>query len=222
MPMIRARAQARFTRFAATLARCTSGAIIIEFAMLIPLLALAGLGGIELANFAITNMRVNQIAVSLADNASRAKQASIGGAPRFREFDVNQAFTAAALQGEDLDLETSGRMILSSLEVNGAGGQWVHWQRCDGNMDVDPSYGVQGDGATGTGFPGMGPADDLVTAEEDSAIMFAEVVYQYDPVFFGGVVESQQIRKFAAMYVRDDRDLTQIYNPSPTSPVMAC
>lgn len=68
----------------------------------------------------------------------------------------------------------------------------------------------------------MGPADRLVIAEADSAIMFAEVVYQYDPVFFGGVVEAQQIRKFAAMYVRDDRDLTQIYNPSPTSPVKNC
>ncbi len=212
----------RARRFAAALARCTRGAIIIEFAMLIPLLALAGLGGIELANFAITNMRVNQIAVSLADNASRAKQATIGGAPRFREFDVNQVFTAAALQGEGLNIEERGRLILSSLQVNGAGGQWIQWQRCDGELDVDSSYGVQGDGASGTGFVGMGPADDLVIADEDAAIMFAEVVYEYRPVFFGGVVEAQQIHKFAAMYVRDDRDLTQIYNPSPASPVLGC
>jgi len=213
---------ARTAHLVAELKRCCRGAIIIEFAMLLPLIALAGLGGIELANFAITNMRVNQIAVSLADNASRAKQATIGGAPRLREYDVNEAFRAAALQGEGLNLEERGRLILSSLEVNGAGGQWIHWQRCDGDVDADSSYGVQGDGISGTALLGMGPADRRVIADEDSAIMFAEVVYQYDPVFFGGVVESQQIRKFAAMYVRDDRDLTQIYNPSPTSPVNGC
>lgn len=212
----------RARSFAAELARCCRGAIIIEFAMLLPLIALAGLGGIELANFAITNMRINQIAVSLADNASRAKQATIGGAPRLREFDINQAFTAAVLQGEGLNLAEQGRMILSSLEVNGAGGQWIHWQRCNGAVDAVSSYGVQGDGASGTGFAGMGPADHRVTAEADSAIMFAEVVYEYEPVFFSGVVGSQQIRKFAAMYVRDDRDLTQVYNPSPTVTVSSC
>lgn len=213
---------ARTARFAAELKRCCRGAIIIEFAMLLPLIALAGLGGIELANFAITHMRINQIAVSLADNASRAKQASIGGAPRLREYDVNEALRAAELQGDSLDIAARGRLILSSLEVNGAGGQWIHWQRCAGAVTASSSYGTQGEGSSGTAFPGMGPAARRVTAEDDSAIMFAEVVYQYDPVFFSGVVEPQQIRKFAAMYVRDDRDLTQIYNPSPTSPVSAC
>lgn len=213
---------ARAKRLAAELKSCCRGAIIIEFAMLLPLIALAGLGGIEVANYAITHMRVNQIAVSLADNASRAKQATIAGAPRLREYDVNEAFRAAVLQGEGLNLEERGRLILSSLQTNSAGGQWIQWQRCSGDVDAESSYGVQGDGASGTGFPGMGPADNRVAAEDDAAIMFAEVVYQYDPVFFGGVVESQQIRKFAAMYVRDDRDLTQIYNPSPVSTVNSC
>lgn len=212
----------RTARFATSLRDCCRGAIIIEFAMLIPLIALAGLGGLEVANFAMTNMRINQIAVSLADNASRAKQASISGAPQLREFDVNQAFTAAGLQGEGLDIATNARLILSSLEVNGSGGQWIHWQRCDGAINAVSSYGGQGTGSTGTSFAGMGPANRRVTAEANSAIMFAEVVYQYDPVFFGGVVDAQKIRKFAAMYVRDDRDLTQIYNPSPTSLVKNC
>ena len=213
---------ARTRHVAATLWRCRRGAIIIEFAMLLPLLALMGLGGIELANFAITNMRINQIAVSLADNASRAKQASISGAPRLREYDVNESFTASVLQGDGLDLATKGRLILSSLQVNGVGGQWIQWQRCQGAIAASSSYGVQGNGATGTSFAGMGPAGRRVTAEAGSAIMFAEVVYQYEPVFFSGVVAPQQVRKFAAMYVRDDRDLTQIYTPSPASAVRVC
>lgn len=212
----------RAAKFAARLRDCTSGAIIIEFAMLLPVIALMGLGGIEVANFALVNMRVNQIAVSLADNASRAKQATIGAAPRMREFDVNQAFSAAVLQADGLDLATNGRLILSSLQVNGSGGQWIQWQRCSGALSATSSYGTQGIGATGTAFAGMGPSTRLVTAESNAAVMFAEVVYQYRPVYFSGVVATQQIRKFAAMYVRDDRDLTQIYNPSPTSTVSSC
>lgn len=209
-------------RLAAGLRRCTSGAVIIEFAMLLPIMALAGLGGLEVANFALVNMRVNQIAVSLADNASRAKQAVIGAAPRMREFDVNQALAASVLQADGLDMATNGRLILSSLQVNASGGQWIQWQRCSGSLSATSSYGVQGTGATGTAFAGMGPTGRIVTAESNAAVMFAEVVYQYRPIYFSGVVPAQQIRKFAAMYVRDDRDLTQIYNPSPTSTVSSC
>ena len=58
---------------ARNLARDQSGLAMIEFAYTAPFLAVLGLGGVEIANYSITHMRVSQIAVSLADNASRAK-----------------------------------------------------------------------------------------------------------------------------------------------------
>ena len=61
-----------------------------------------------------------------------------------------------------------------------------------------------------------------MTADVGSAIMFVEVAYNYRPLFFQGVVKSTVIRKEAALLVRDDRDLTQIYNPSPTVTPALC
>ncbi|MDD3799171.1 MAG: TadE/TadG family type IV pilus assembly protein [Novosphingobium sp.] len=204
------------------LLRDRDGMALVEFAYSLPLLLLLGLGGVEVANYSIAHMRVSQLAVSLADNASRAKQEIVAGVPHMRELDVNDAFEAAELQSGKFDIEGNGRMILSSLEVNSDGGQWIHWQRCIGDAPYSSSYGVEGDGATGTSFPGMGPSDRRITSEPGFAIMFAEVVYDYKPVAFPSLIPDVPIRKVAAMYVRDDRDLTQIYNPSPAATVSSC
>lgn len=206
--------------------RCdTSGLAYVEFAYMLPILMSLGLGGIELANLAITHTRISQIALSLADNASRAKQEVTTGLPRMRETDVKQVLTAAQLQGGDLGLMDNSRLILSSLEKNAEGGQWIHWQRCAGRKSYAPGYGVQGAGKTGTSLKGMGPATRQVAADTNFAIMFVEVAYDYQPIIFGSLFGPQEIKKTAAMYVRDDRDLTgdparagkygNLYNPSP-------
>ncbi len=216
---------ARFGRRLAGLRRDTSALAYVEFAYMLPILMSLGLGGIELANLAIAHMRISQVALSLADNASRAKQKVTSGLPRLRETDINQALTAAQLQASDLKLKENGRLILSSLEKNADGGQWIHWQRCSGSKAYPSSYGIQGDGATGTAMKGMGPTGRQVAADTSFAIMFVEVAYDYQPIIFGSLIGNRQIVKTAAMYVRDDRDLTgdptrggkygNVYNPTP-------
>lgn len=194
----------------------------IEFAYSLPFLMILGLGGIELANYSIVHMRVSQLAVSLADNASRAKQEVVSGVPRMREYDVNEAFLAAQLQSGALDIANNGRLILSSLEVNEEGGQWIHWQRCFGDTGHTSSYGDEGEGESGTDFDGMGPDGRKVQAEDGFAIMFAEVVYDYEPLIFDRFIKDNPIRKVAAMFVRDDRDLSELYNPEPAAVVNSC
>jgi hypothetical protein len=213
---------ARVRRRLADLAGDRSGLALIEFAYTAPFLVLLIGGGVELTNYSITHMRISQIAVSLADNASRAKEDVVSGVPRMREIDVNEAFAAARLQGGRLNVEENGRLILSSLEVNDDGGQWIHWQRCIGDADYDSSYGAEGDGAEGTSLTGMGPAGRQASSEDGFAIMFVEVVYDYEPIMFGGTVKDATIRKTAAMYVRDERDLSGLYNPSPAATVNDC
>ena len=189
------------------LARDRSGLAMIEMAYAAPFLMLLGLGGVEVANYAIIHMRVSQLAVSLADNASRAKQEVVSGVPRMREVDVNEAFTAAIVQAGQLDV---------------AGGQWIHWQRCFGEAPYASSYGEQGDGAEGTELAGMGPAGRQVQAETGYAIMFAEVSYEYQPIMLGDFIEDRRISKVAAMFVRDNRDLSQLFNPAPGAAVNDC
>jgi hypothetical protein len=209
-----------------------SGVALIEFAYSLPFMTILGLAGIELANYSITHMRVSQIAVSLADNASRAKEEIVSGVPYIREYDINDAFQASSLQSGSLDIETNGRLILTSLETNAAGGQWLHWQRCFGAKSAyTSSYGKQGDGKTGTSVTGMGPVGRQLKAESGYAIMFAEVVYEYEPIIWTQFVPDGPIRKIAAMYVRDDRALSNPNNPddpnypsnpAPAAPVNSC
>lgn len=197
-----------------------SGVAAVEMAVALPLLVTLGMGGLELASFALANLRVNQIAIAVADNASRAKLTSISGAAQFREYDVVETFRSADLAYPGMAVFTNGRIVLSSLETNSSGGQWIHWQRCRGSKSVGSKYGTQGTGATGTSFAGMGPTGSVITAESGSAIMFAEVYYDYRPVVVPGATIT--IYRHAALYVRDDRDLSQIYNPSPTATVYSC
>lgn len=196
----------------------------VEFGLLAPVMTTLGLGAIELANMALVYTRVSQVAIQVADNTSRAKQSTGTSGAMMREYDVNDALAQVDVVYPGLKIFTNGRVIVSSLEQNASGGQWIHWQRCQGTYTTGTSkYGVQGTGATGTAFAGMGPSTSRVTADAQSAIMFVEVYYRYQPIFFNiGVATSPTIYRAAAMYVRDDRDLTQIYNPSPTATVQSC
>nr|WP_246448685.1 TadE/TadG family type IV pilus assembly protein [Novosphingobium flavum] len=221
MPVIGCRTPLRYLLH---LLRDRAAVSAVEFALLAPLLTTMGLGAIELANMAMVYTRVSQVAIQVADNTSRAKQSTGTSGAMMREYDVGDALSQVDVVYPGLKVFSNGRVIVSSLEQNASGGQWIHWQRCRGSYTTGTSkYGTQGTGITGTSFAGMGPAATVVTADSQSAVMFVEVYYQYQPIFFRiGNAASPVIYRAAAMYVRDDRDLTQIYNPSPVATVYSC
>lgn len=192
--------------------------VLIEMAFCIPLLVLLGLGGLEMANLTLANTRISQIGLSVADNASRIAVGSSLSLPRVREVDINEVFTGAEQQADRLNLGERGRIILSSLERNVEDGQWLHWQRCYGDLDVESTYGDQGDGITGTDFPGMGPEGAEVTAPPGSAVMFVEIVYDYEPLVYGNWLGPRTIRSTAAFNIREGRDLSQLYPVAGVTP----
>jgi Flp pilus assembly protein TadG len=207
-----------------------SGVILTEFAFAMPIFLSLGLGGIEMANRQISFTKISQITLTVADNLSRAK-ADVGLAlPQLREVDINDAFVGAQLQAGNLDLLTNGRIVVSSLQQNASGGQWIAWQRCKGLKVAVSAYGVEGTGKTGTAFKGMGPAPDSskITADANSAVIFAEVTYTYTPLVAKYLLGPATIKKEAAFYVRDDRDLVLgddangTHNPSPAVTKSTC
>lgn len=216
------------------LGRDNSGLALLEFAFSLPLVLFLGVAGIETANLAVTNMRVSQIALNLADNASRVGERTQMATQELREADVNDVLQAIRLQGEDLRITELGRVTLSSLEADAAGTQRIHWQRCIGlrsGAGYDSSYGTapttagtqQGPGFAGTVVPGgMGPAGRLVMAPPSSGVMFVEINYDYQPIvgLFG--IGSGRIHYTASFIVRDNRDFRQIFNPAPAAPRSTC
>lgn len=211
---------AKAWRSASRLARAESGLAMTEFALVTPFMAVLGLYGLESANLAIAHMRMSQISANLADTVSRIGESSPTALKRIRESDINDAFQAVRLQSGSYGLTTNGRVILSSLEQNAStpAGQWIHWQRCVGLKNVTSSYGVAGNGATGTGFAGMGPTGQKIEAPAGSAVMFVEIVYDYQPLISNSLLGAKVIRAKSAFLVRDRRDLTPVNNPSNPSP----
>lgn len=181
---------------------------MLEMAFSIPFLVLVGFGGLEIANLTLVNTRISQIGLSVADNASRIAAGSNLALPQVREADINEVFAGVEKQGGGLNFKENGRIILSSLERNDDGGQWIHWQRCYGDLDIESEFGPEGTGETGTDFAGMGPSGQEVTAAQGTAVMFVEVSYNYQPLLYGKWLGARTIKSTAAFNIREARNLT--------------
>lgn len=211
---------ARVAALLARLGRSRSGVAATEFALALPFMLGSGLMGLEVANRAIVSMQINQIAAQIADNASRIGDTSTLENRKIYEADIDDLLRGANLQaGERIGLFEHGRVIISSLEVvpNTDDQQYIHWQRCGGKKKHLSSYGFAGDGLDG-GLSGMGPPGHEVWAFQGEAVMFVEVAYDYQPLVGTTFGLPTEIDSTASFTVRDDRDLTQIYQRDPTNP----
>ncbi len=195
-----------------------SGLALTEFAMALPLWLALALGGMEFANLASAHMRVSQLAMTVADNAARVD-------PAIDESDIHEIFAGPQLLGQNLDFEANGRIILSSLQHNGLTGidegQMINWQRCFGDLKQVSSYGAEGTGRTNSSLKGMGPDGNKIAASPSTAIMFVEVVYDYQQLIPGDLFD-KEVRYETAFNVRS-RDVFDISNSSsPALTVMDC
>jgi len=215
------------------------GVAFIEFAYVLPVLVVVGFWGIETANFAIANLRISQIAALTADNAGRVRNS-------IDEADINELMTGAKKVGTGIDFANRGRIILSDLEMNTSDStkQWIRWQRCSGLKNVTSTYGVpkKADGTTianateatapvdmtksvttngaATTPGGMGPAGNQVGSSASTAVMFAEVVYDYKPLITDKFLGAKVIRSTAAFNVRQrtNQTLTNFTQPDTGQP----
>ncbi|MCU6452712.1 hypothetical protein LPN01_01320 [Sphingomonas sp. A2-49] len=216
-----------------------SGLALLEFAFAGPLVLALGLYGVEMGNQALTHMRVSQIALSIADNASRMGALQSGNIEQMREGDMNDVLQAARLQGAGIKLGTYGRIIISSLEnvqqsYDLVPVQRIHWQRCMGLKSATgypSSYGTTtttagttatvSDAGT-TALLGMGDTGRKVSAPSGSGLIFVEVNYEYQPIVSGWLAKPFRMHYVASMIVRNNRDFKQIYNPLNSATPSTC
>lgn len=214
------------------LAQDASGLAMIEFAFAAPLLLVLGLGGIEAANYAVASLRVSQIAMTVADNAGRVRTA-------LDENDINDIMSGGKMIGSGINFAANGRIILSDLEqrttTTGSGGvgtkttanpngyrQFIRWQRCAGDLEIQSAYGKpltaagaavtnlddttnadHGAVETASALDYMGAATNPISAATGTAVMFVEVAYTYQPVTTFGVFTGKVIRMNQAFNVRE-------------------
>ncbi|MDJ0977771.1 MAG: hypothetical protein QNI87_04480 [Erythrobacter sp.] len=208
--------------FGRRLAQAQSGIALTEFAFTAPIVLSLGLMGSETAYYTITHMQISQIAMQVADNTSRVGEASELQAKRVFEDDINSSLVGAEKAGDRIGLFDHGRVIVSSLQRNADNGQWIAWQRCRGAKPFDSSYGVEGTGASGTSFQGMGEPGEEIQAAAGTAVMFVEVSYDYQSLTPFDFLDGNEIRYTAAFNVRDERDLAGLYQTNPPTGVARC
>ncbi|NRD90598.1 hypothetical protein C8024_15750 [Sphingopyxis sp. BSNA05] len=210
-------------RILSALAVNTSGLALIELAYSLPILMGIGMYGAEIANVAMVRMRVNQISMHAADNASRIGEGSLLSEKKIYESDINDLFVGADRQaGKYIDIFEHGRVIISSLEKHSDGGQYIKWQRCKGKKVHQSSYGTAGANSASRPVNGMGPTGAKVTAPDGQAVIFVEISYDYQPLISSTFTSTRTITTRGAFNVRDRRDLTQIYNQTGSDPVANC
>jgi hypothetical protein len=208
------------------IAGARTGVAATEFAIVLPFLLGVGLMGLEVANRTVVQMQVSQLASHIADNASRIGDTSTLQDRKIYESDLVDLFQGAEIQGgRRIRLFENGRVIISSLEVvpDTEDQQYIHWQRCLGAKTHISSYGLEGDGLDG-GLPGMGPAGEEVRSFPDESVIFVEIAYDYQSLVGETFGFSDEVTATASFTVRDDRDLTQIYqrDPGDPDPVASC
>lgn len=220
---------ARSRSFLRRLKQSQSGLALTEMAYATPVLLTLTLGGAELANYATVQMRVSALAVQVADNASRMGAGLPLASKQISETMINDILAGAEAQADDLNImgtqservggitttKQKARIIIYDVEPmanpNTSDRYKIVWRRCRGSATTyTPKYGNPGD----TNLVSVGPADRPVKPPDGTALMLVEVHYRYQPLFTNalGLINYVDINTVSAMLVRDDRDLTQIYN----------
>ncbi|APG63705.1 hypothetical protein LPB140_07960 [Sphingorhabdus lutea] len=201
------------------IAKDESGLAFVEFAVSLPVFLGLGMYGSETSYLALTNLKLSQSALNLADNGSRLGQTDNGVAtPVIKESDVLEILYGTKLQSGKNDFMENGRFIIASLEVktvsNGSGGtkeqQFVGWRRCKGKKVAVTKYNddVDGNGVTDSGFNGMGDPANPIQAVSGSAVIFVEAEFDYQPLFGDLFHKNKKLRQEASFNIRDDRNLS--------------
>ncbi|UVI38325.1 TadE/TadG family type IV pilus assembly protein [Qipengyuania spongiae] len=161
------------------------GIAFMEFAFLLPIFLMVVLGGLELANLTLTNLKVQRLANLSADLIS---QNGVGG-NQLSEMQIYDILDAMNVSAKPLDMRARGRVILSSVigtDANNDGTserQDFVWQRFDGGLlSARPMLGCWSDHGNV-----VLPSQRRLSPNE--VIYHAQVSYAYEPLIGGTVLE---------------------------------
>jgi Flp pilus assembly pilin Flp len=140
-----------------------------EFALWLPILLLIILGCFEATRYILIHQKLDRAATQIAD--------LVGQSEGITTSQLDAVYAAAIEQMKPYDLSTSGEVIVSSVyRATGETNAKVAWQRTHG-----PTLGSSGIGAQGANA-NLPKNFSLVESEN---VVAAEVLYRYEPVFFG-------------------------------------
>jgi len=154
------------------------GTVMVEFAIIMPILMFVMLAGVDLVRFAMLQQKLNRAAVSMADLVSQYDSIST--------TQIDQIFLAMEHVIAPFQMGSSGRVIVSSISrVDATDPVLVDWQRAGaGTATATSNFGTPGNNATlPTGF----------TVAAGESVIVAEVFYDFVPLMFEFVLPSRRV-----------------------------
>ncbi|GAB4121972.1 MAG: hypothetical protein Kow00104_05690 [Rhodothalassiaceae bacterium] len=166
----------------AGLARNRRGSVLVETAIVLPLLIVLLAGATELGFFMIGNQKINSIASGLANMVASAEEG-------LSESEINDIFAATKFMSGPFDVEARGRVIISAVRGGANGSNSIVWQRCTGNLTFASRVGNEGDSNV--------TLSAGIVLEEADVVIITEAAYDYRPRIFIGNFAQQTIYSLA-------------------------
>lgn len=160
--------------------RDRSGVSAIEFALVLPILALLGAGTIEFGRLILLTQKLQNGSFILADLTARDKTLS--------EEQLGNIFLALNNLIQPFEFTDSGTAVVTSVGAAADDAPVVNWQRSGaGELAATSQLGAPGEAAN---LPGA------LSIAAGETIIVAEVFYDYRPLF-GLTAEPRTLRKVA-------------------------
>jgi len=151
-----------------TFLRRRDGGVLVETAVIMPILVMLLLGGFEVGRYFLLGQKLQRAAMTVADLASRTESMDAD--------DIDDLFAAAREVARPFPLDADSRVIVSSVvRPAGGGDPVVDWQRATGAGAWTSAVGAEGETAT---------IADPNLIQAGQSIIIAEAVVFYRPVLF--------------------------------------
>lgn len=154
--------RARLARFR----RSERGLAALEFALAAPLLGMLLLGGYDLSRYIVIRGGVDKVGFSVADVTSQYEELT--------STQLKQVFVATGQSLKNYTSGSTGVTVLTSVYLNASNVPTVRWQCYSSASAWKSKIGAKGQAANiSTG----------VLADANDNLVFAEVYYNYTPIF---------------------------------------
>ena len=154
------------------------GTVMVEFAVILPILIFVMLAGVDLVRYAMLQQKLSRATVTMADLVSQYQTMST--------TQLDQLFLAMEHVIAPFPMDTSGVVIVSSISRVDVGDPvLVDWQRSGaGTASASSNFGTSGNTATL-------PSGFTVAAGE--SVIVAEMFYDFEPLLFEAVLPARRV-----------------------------
>lgn len=134
------------------------GLVLVEFAFLVPVLALMLLGAVDIGRYALVHQKMQRTATTLADLVGQDDSLSVA--------EVQEIITASRFVMTPFTLGSDGLAMVSSVSADADGNTTINWQQSGGGTLAETSrLGVPGGAATMPGSFVIPPNETVMVAE---------------------------------------------------------